>query len=319
MILLFVILVLIIVTFISGIFIVPQGSEYVVERLGKFKCVATAGLNFKIPYIDRVVNRTTTKEQVLDSPPQPVITKDNATVQVDAVTYFSVFDSTKYTYGVVDPIIALSNLSATTLRNVIGEMTIQESLTSRDAINAKITTILDEATDKWGIKVTRVELKNIIPPTEIRTAMEKELKAERDKRQQILEAEAHKEAAITRAQGDKEAAILAAEAEKEAEIARAQGHATAVELEKAAEAKGIQMLKEAAADKNVLALKQYEALIALADGQASKIIIPTDVTKAVTDGVIFNETTGIGDVTHNGTKPLKLSKTSDPCCDDKMI
>ena len=218
-------------------------------------------------------------------------------MQIDTVVYFRIFDSKLYTYGAVDPISALENLTATTLRNLVGELELDGTLTSRDTINGKMTTILDEATDQWGIKVSRVELKNIIPPSEIQNAMEKQMKAERDRRETLLQAEGHKAAAITRAEGDKQAMILAAEGERDARIARAEGEAKAIYLAKKAEADGLRALKEAGVDEAVLELKKYEALVQMSNGKASKLIVPTDAVNAVKANVMFAETTGLGDVT----------------------
>ena len=235
-IILIVVVVLVLILLFSNIQIVPQAHEYILEVLGKYKSTWKAGLHVKVPFFSRIVKKVTVKEQVLDTPPQPVITKDNVTMQIDAIVYYHIYDSKLYTYGATDPVFALANLSATTLRNIIGGMTLDEALTSRDIVNARLTELLDIATDPWGIKVTRVELKNILPPDEIRHAMEKEMKAERDRRQTILEAEGHKQAVITRAEGDKQALVLAAEGERDARIARAEGEAQAVRLAKEAEA-----------------------------------------------------------------------------------
>ncbi len=294
-----VIIIVIILLFIvvPNIRIVPQTYEYVIELLGRYKTTWAAGLHIKIPFIERIAKKVTLKEQVLDSPPQPVITKDNVTMQIDTVIYYAIYDSKLYAYGAVNPISALSNLAATTLRNIVGELELDGTLTSRDTINAKMTSILDDATDKWGIKVNRVELKNIIPPSEIQNAMEKQMKAERDRRETLLQAEGHKAAAITRAEGDKQAMILAAEGERDARIARAEGEAKAIFLSKKAEADGLRELKNAAADGAVLEIKKYEALVALANGKASKIIIPTDAVEATKNNVLLAETAGIGDVT----------------------
>ena len=299
---------------ISCLKVVPQATEYVIERLGKYQKTWEAGLHFLIPIIDRVAKRVTLKEQVLDSPPQPVITKDNVTMQIDTVVYFKVFDAKLFTYGAVNPISALSNLTATTLRNIVGELELDDTLTSRDTINGKMTEILDSATDQWGIKVNRVELKNIIPPSEIQNAMEKQMKAERDRRETLLEAEGHKAAVITRAEGDKQAMILAAEGERDARIARAEGEAKAILLAKQAEADGLAALKNAGADMSVLELKKYEALIAVSNGQASKIIIPTDMVNMTRDNVVFTETTGLGDVTP-AAPATPAKKKKDVCCD----
>ena len=250
----------------------------------------------------------------LDSPPQPVITKDNVTMQIDTVVYYRIFDSKLYAYGAVNPIGALENLTATTLRNLVGELELDGTLTSRDTINGKMTAILDEATDQWGIKVGRVELKNIIPPAEIQRSMEKQMKAERDRRETLLQAEGHKAAAITRAEGDKQAMILAAEGERDARIARAEGEARAIYLAKKAEADGIRAIREAGADAAVLEMKKYETLVAMANGRASKLIVPTDAVNAVKANVLFSETTGIGDVTKEAEPEPEPEKT-DACCE----
>ena len=306
--------IVLVVLMFSCLKVVPQATEYVIERLGKYQKTWGAGLHFLIPIIDRVSKRVTLKEQVLDSPPQPVITKDNVTMQIDTVVYFKVFDAKLFTYGAVNPISALSNLTATTLRNIVGELELDDTLTSRDTINGKMTEILDSATDQWGIKVNRVELKNIIPPSEIQNAMEKQMKAERDRRETLLEAEGHKAAVITRAEGDKQALILAAEGERDARIARAEGEAKAILLAKQAEADGLAALKAAGVDNAVLELKKYEALVAMSNGKASKIIVPTDAVDMTKANVMFSETSGLGDVTQPG-KDSAPAKKSDACCD----
>ena len=300
---------------IPNIKIVPQAQEYVIEFLGKYKTTWTAGIHFKIPFIEKVSKRVTLKEQVLDSPPQPVITKDNVTMQIDTVIYYAVFDANLFAYGAVNPVSALANLAATTLRNIVGELELDGTLTSRDTINAKMTNILDDATDKWGIKVNRVELKNIIPPKEIQNAMEKQMKAERERRETMLQAEGHKAAAVTRAEGDKQAMILAAEGERDARIARAEGESRAIYLKKKAEADGLEALKAAAVDAAVLELKRYEALIAMADGKAAKIIVPSDAVDMTKANVILSETTGLGDTTAPVRELKAEPKTTDPCCD----
>ena len=307
--------VILLILIVANAKIVPQAHEFVIEFLGKYKTTWSAGLHIKIPLLERVAKRVTLKEQVLDSPPQPVITKDNVTMQIDTVIYYAVYDAKLYAYGAVNPISALSNLAATTLRNLVGELELDGTLTSRDTINAKMTDILDEATDKWGIKVNRVELKNIIPPTEIQNAMEKQMKAERDRRETLLQAEGHKAAAITRAEGDKQALILAAEGERDARIARAEGEAKAIFLSKKAEADGLRALMEAGVDAAVLELKKYEALVAMADGKASKIIVPTDAVDMTKANVMFSETSGLGDVTPPAPEDPKPPKKKDPCCD----
>lgn len=307
-------LAIIIVILVANVRIVPQAMEDVVEFLGKYKTTWHAGIHVKIPFLEKVARRVTLKEQVLDSPPQPVITKDNVTMQIDTVVFFRIFDAKLFTYGAVNPIGALENLTATTLRNIVGELELDGTLTSRDTINCKMTAILDEATDQWGIKVNRVELKNIIPPAEIQNAMEKQMKAERDRRETLLQAEGHKAASITRAQGEKQAMILAAEGERDARIARAEGEAQAIYLAKEAEARGLALLREAAPDAAVLELKKYEALVKLSDGKAAKIIIPTDAVNAVKANVLFSESTGIGDVTYSEEEKAP-TKPADPCCD----
>ena len=307
----------VLVIVLANIRIVPQATEFVIEFLGKYKTTWSAGIHVKIPLLERIAKRITLKEQVMDSPPQPVITKDNVTMQIDTVVYFRIYDAKLYAYGAVNPIAALENLTATTLRNIVGELELDGTLTSRDTINEKMTAILDEATDQWGIKVGRVELKNIIPPAEIQNAMEKQMKAERDRRETLLQAQGHKAAAVTRAEGDKQAMILAAEGERDARIARAEGEARAIYLAKKAEADGLRALKEAAADAAVLELKKYEALVKLADGKAAKIIIPTDAVNATKANVLFAETAGIGDVTASAPETAPSSKKPDPCCEDK--
>ncbi len=306
--------VLLVIIILSNIKIVPQAHQYVIEFLGKYKTTWDAGIHIKIPFFEKISKKVTLKEQVLDSPPQPVITKDNVTMQIDTVIYFAIYDAKLYAYGAVNPISALSNLAATTLRNLVGELELDGTLTSRDTINAKMTTILDDATDKWGIKVNRVELKNIIPPAEIQNAMEKQMKAERDRRETLLQAEGHKAASITRAEGEKLAAVLAAEGERDARIARAEGEARAIYLSKKAEADGLKALVEAGIDNVVLELKKYEALVAMSNGKASKIIVPTDAVDMTKANVMFSETSGIGDVTPPA-KDAPKPKKQDPCCD----
>ena len=309
-----IIVVLVLILIFANVRVVPQATQYVIEFLGKYHATWDAGIHVKIPILQKVSKRITLKEQVLDSAPQPVITKDNVTMQIDTVVYFRIFDARLYTYGVVNPINALENLTATTLRNIVGELELDGTLTSRDTINTKMTAILDDATDQWGMKVTRVELKNIIPPAEIQNAMEKQMKAERDRRETLLQAEGHKAAAITRAEGDKRAMILAAEGERDARIARAEGEARAIYLSKKAEADGLTALKEAGVDAAVLELKKYEALIQVANGTAAKLIIPTDAVSAVTNNAIFSETAGLGDVTKEAKKPKPAPK-KDECCE----
>ncbi len=312
---LYILIAVVVIVLFTGLKIVPQGTEYVIEFLGKYRTTWGAGLHFLIPFFERISKRITLKEQVLDSPPQPVITKDNVTMQIDTVVFFRIYDAKLYAYGAVNPISALENLTATTLRNLVGELELDATLTSRDTINGKMTAILDEATDQWGIKVSRVELKNIIPPSEIQNAMEKQMKAERDRRETLLQAEGHKAAAITRAEGEKQAMILAAEGERDARIARAEGEAKAIFLAKKAEADGLRALKEAGVDAAVLELKKYEALVAMADGKASKIIVPTNAVDMTKANVLFSETTGLGDATEEAPEPEAPAAPEDPCCD----
>ena len=270
-------IVILAILIIANIRIVPQSQAYVIERLGGYHSTWNVGLHVKMPFIDRMANKMSLKEKVFDFPPQPVITKDNVTMMIDTVVYFQITDPKLYTYGVEKPINALENLSATTLRNIIGELELDESLTSRDVINTKMRSILDEATDPWGIKVNRVEVKNIEPPQAIREAMEKQMKAERERREQILIAEGHKQSAILEAEGKKQAMILEAEAQKEAAIQKAKGEAEAIKEVQEAKAAGLKMLKDVNMDETVLKLRSLEAFEVAADGQATKIIIPSDL------------------------------------------
>lgn len=283
-----VVVALIAIAIAKNIRIVPQSFAYVIERLGVYSATWQTGLHIKIPFIERVAKKISLKEQVVDFEPQAVITKDNVTIQIDTVVFYQITDPKLYTYGVENPIVAIENLSATTLRNIIGELELDNTLTSRDTINAKIRVILDEATDAWGIKVNRVELKNIIPPREIQNAMEKQMKAERERRESILRAEGekqskilvaegHKESKILEAEADKQSAILHAEAVKEAKIREAEGEAAAIETVQKASADAIRLLNEANANDAVLKLKALEAFAKAADGQATKIIIPSEI------------------------------------------
>ena len=283
-----IILVIVAIVLLSCINVVPQAKAYVVERLGGYQATWGVGIHFKLPIIDRIAKRVVLKEQVVDFAPQPVITKDNVTMQIDTVIFFQITDPKLYAYGVENPIVAIENLTATTLRNVIGELELDQTLTSRETINTKMRASLDTATDPWGIKVNRVELKNIIPPAAIRDAMEKQMKAEREKREAILRSQGEKESAILVAQGNKEAAILDAEAEKEAAILRAEatkeatirqaeGEAQAILAVQKAKADGIRMLNEAGATEGVIKLKSLEAFETVADGKATKIIIPSEI------------------------------------------
>lgn len=281
---------LIIFFIITHIKIVPQSQALVIERLGKYAGTWTEGLNLLLPFVDRVVKKISLKEQVIDFPPQPVITSDNVTIRIDSVVYYQITDPKLYTYGVEHPINAIENITATTLRNIIGEMELDMTLTSRDTINSRMRIILDEATDPWGIKVNRVELKNIIPPAEIQDAMERQMKAERERRESILKAEGQKKSAILVAEGEKEAAILRAEAKKEAAIREAEGKAEAILKIQTAQAEALKLLKEAQVDKNVLTLKGMEAMVNVADGKATKIIVPSNLQNIVSLSEIFKTT-----------------------------
>ncbi len=272
-----IILVLIIAVLIKNIRVVPQAKAMVVERLGAYKGTWEVGLHFKVPFIERIAKTVSLKEQVVDFPPQPVITKDNVTMQIDTVIYFEITDPKLYTYGVEHPLTAIENLTATTLRNIIGDLELDQTLTSRDVINTKMRSILDEATDPWGIRINRVELKNIMPPREIQEAMEKQMKAERERRESILKAEGEKKSAILLAEGEKESAILRADAEKQVRILEAEGQAEAILKVQQATAEGIKLINEAGASEQVIRIKALEAFQAAADGKATKIIIPSEI------------------------------------------
>ena len=283
-----IIIAVIFILIVKNIFVVQQSRAYVVERLGAFNKVQTVGLHIKLPFIDRIARRVSLKEQVLDYPPQPVITKDNVTMQIDTVVYFQITDPKLYTYGVEQPMAAMETLTATTLRNIIGDLELDQTLTSRDIINTKMRAILDEATDPWGIKVNRVELKNILPPQDIQSSMEKQMKAERDRRQAILQAEGQKksailiaegerESAILKADAEKQAAILKAEAEKQAAILKADGEAQAIMAVQKAMADSLELLNQKAPNDQVIKLKAIEAMQKVADGKATKIIIPSQM------------------------------------------
>ncbi len=285
----FIVLILLaIVLIIQNIRIVPQANAFVIERLGAYSGTWSVGLHVKIPMIDRVANKVSLKEKVVDFPPQPVITNDNVTMKIDTIVYYQITDPKLYTYGVARPIVAIENLTATTLRNIIGQLELDETLTSRDLINTKMRSILDEATDPWGIKVNRVEVKNIVPPADIQEAMEKQMRAERERREAILRAEGEKKSSVLVAEGKKEAVILEAEAEKqsailraeakrEAQIREAEGEAEAILKVQEATARGLEMIKNAQADKSVLTLKSFEALAKVADGKSTKLIIPSEL------------------------------------------
>ena len=271
------VVVLVLILIVKNIYVVQQSRAYVVERLGKFQAVVGVGIHVKIPFIDRIVKKVSLKEQVADFAPQPVITKDNVTMQIDTVIYFQITDPQLYTYGVEYPMNAIENLTATTLRNIIGDMELDQSLTSRDVINAKMRSILDEATDPWGIKVNRVELKNILPPREIQNAMEKQMKAERERRESILQAEGQKASQILVAEGEKQSTILRADAAKQARIMAAEAEAESILKVQQALADAMRMLNEAAPNDQVIKLKALEAFQKAADGKATKIIIPSEI------------------------------------------
>lgn len=314
-----IVLILLIVT---NIRIVPQANTYVVERLGAYQQTWEVGLHIKIPLIDKISNKVSIKEMVVDFPPQPVITKDNISMKIDTVVYYQVTDSKLYTYGVARPLVAIENLTATTLRNIIGQLELDETLSSRDLINTKMRSILDEATDPWGIKVNRVEVKNILPPVDIQEAMEKQMRAERGRRESIIRAEGEKRSKILVAEGSKEAtildaeaakrsAILGAEAKKETQVRIAEGEAEAIIKVQEATAKGIEMIRKAGADKSVLALKSFDAMVKVANGQATKIIIPSDMQNLA--GMVAS----LSEVV-KGVDEVKLEEVKEPIEIDKV-
>lgn len=284
-----VILVIVIVFLANQIRIVPQQTCYIIERLGKYSTTWEAGLHVKVPVIDKIVKKISIKEQVYDFPPQDVITKDNVTISIDSVVYASIFDPKLYTYGIEKPIIGLQNLTATTLRSIIGAMELDQTLSSRADINRQMQDVLDEATDEWGIKVSRVEVKNIKPPAEIEEVMTKQMRAERERRQTVLEAQAHKESVVSRAEGDKQAKLLDAEAERDAKIALAKGQAEAIRLVYEAEAEGLRRLSESGVNENILRLKSIEAMKDVADGRATKIFIPNNLADGIGPAAIAGE------------------------------
>ncbi len=286
---LFIIFIIVVCLVVPNIKIVPQAKSYVVERLGSYYATWGNGLHLKIPFIDMVSNKVSLKEMVKDFAPQPVITKDNVTMQIDTVVYFQITDPKLYTYGVEYPINAIENLTATTLRNIIGELELDQTLTSRDIINSKMRSILDEATDPWGIKVNRVEVKNILPPRDIQDAMEKQMRAERERREKILQAEGEKKSSVLIAEGEKESAILRAEAQRESQIKIAEGEAEALVKLAEAEAMGIKLLKDSKADDAVIKLKSFEALAKVADGKSTKIIVPAELQGVATFGTTLKE------------------------------
>ena len=287
-----IILILAAIVIVSCVRVVPQAEAHVIERIGSYLETWQNGLHFKLPFLDKVSNRLTMKEIVKDFQPQPVITKDNVTMQIDTVVYYQITDPKLYTYGVENPIVAIENLTATTLRNIIGELELDQTLTSRDIINSKMRSILDEATDPWGIKINRVEVKNIIPPRDIQDAMEKQMRAERERREKILQAEGEKKSSILIAEGEKASAILRAEAARETAIREAEGQAEAILKLNQAEAESIRLLREAQADQNVIALKSLEAIAKMADGKATKIIVPSNLQDVTSIAASVSEMLG---------------------------
>ena len=284
-----VVFIIIVLVVAAGVKIVSQSKAYVVERLGAYDRTMQTGLHYVVPILDHVANVVSLKEMVKDFAPQPVITKDNVTMQIDTVVYYQITDPKLYTYGVENPISAIENLTATTLRNIIGDLELDETLTSRDVINTKMRSILDEATDAWGIKVHRVEVKNILPPRDIQEAMEKQMRAERERREAILRAEGEKKSQILIAEGEKESMVLRAEAQKEAAIKQAEGQAASIVKVQEATAEGLRLIKEVGMDEAVLKLKSYEAMVKVADGQATKIIIPSELQNLATIGTTLHE------------------------------
>ena len=306
-----VIIILFIIILAATINIVPESNEAIVERLGKYNRTMHAGVNFKLPFVETIRKKVSLKEMVLDFPPQPVITKDNVTMMIDSVVYMKVFDSMLYTYKISNPRQGVETLSATTLRNLVGALTFDETLTSRDTINANLQQELDEATDAWGIKITRVEVKNIQPPKDIQEVMTKQMRAEREKRQAITEAEAHKQSVVTTAEGDKQAKVLAAQAEAEAAVARAEGEAKAIQMKADAEAYALRKLTEANVSPEIIKLKSFEAIQGVADGNATKIFMPSSLVDEVSRAEIFGE--GVKSAFgKTSVKPKTVPDTSDP-------
>lgn len=296
--------------------VVPQANCWVTEFLGKYKSSWGSGLHLKVPFFERIVNKVSLKERTLDFQPQRVITKDNVTMAIDSVVFMQVLDAKLFTYGIDNPMFAIENLAATTLRNIVGEMDFDQTLSSRDAINAKMIGVLDEATDPWGIKITRVEIKNIQPPVEIQEVMTKQMRAEREKRQAILEAEAHQESVIKRAEGDKQAKVLAAEAERDAQIALAEGKAKSIQLVYEAEAAGLARLNSVKVDQSVLRLKGLESLKEVANGNSTKIFMPTELTQIVSSLGVAGEVLGVGDALYAKKKPAPQAPEIDDDCID---
>ena len=297
--------------------VVPQANCWVTEFLGKYKSSWGSGLHLKVPFFEKIVNKVSLKERTLDFQPQRVITKDNVTMAIDSVVFMQVLDAKLFTYGIDNPMFAIENLAATTLRNIVGEMDFDQTLSSRDAINAKMIGVLDEATDPWGIKITRVEIKNIQPPMEIQEVMTKQMRAEREKRQAILEAEAHQESVIKRAEGDKQAKVLAAEAERDAQIALAEGKAKSIQLVYEAEATGLARLNAVKVDQSVLRLKGLDALKEVANGNSTKIFMPTELTQIVSSLGVAGEVMGLGDSMLAKKKPAPKAPVVDDDCIDR--
>lgn len=294
--------------------IVPQTYNWVIEFMGTYQVTWDSGLHLKWPLVQRIARKVSMKEQVEDFPPQPVITKDNVTMQIDTVVYFNIFDPKLFAYGVENPLMALENLTATTLRNIVGDLELDETLTSRDSINMKMQAALDPATDKWGIRVNRVELKNIIPPRDIQDAMEKQMKAERQRRQTLLEAEAHREASIKRAEGDKAAMVLTAQAESEAAITRARGEAESIRLVYDAQAAGMQQLSNVNVSEGAMLMKRLEALQKLGDGQATKLVVPTELASSAAQLSYIGSVLNLPDGEKRPVPPMPAQQ-GDPCCD----
>lgn len=294
--------------------IVPQTYNWVIEFMGTYQVTWDSGLHLKWPLVQRIARKVSMKEQVEDFPPQPVITKDNVTMQIDTVVYFNIFDPKLFAYGVENPLMALENLTATTLRNIVGDLELDETLTSRDSINMKMQAALDPATDKWGIRVNRVELKNIIPPRDIQDAMEKQMKAERQRRQTLLEAEAHREASIKRAEGDKAAMVLTAQAESEAAITRARGEAESIRLVYDAQAAGMQQLSNVNVSEGAMLMKRLEALQKLGDGQATKLVVPTELASSAAQLSYIGSVLNLPDGEKRPVQPMPAPQ-GDPCCD----
>ena len=326
----FILVIAFLIVLFQNVRVVAQAHCYVIERLGRYYGTWNAGIHVKVPFIDKIVSKISLKEQVLDFPPQSVITKDNVTMKIDSVVYARVFDSKLYTYGVENPMVGLQNLAATTLRNIIGSMELDSTLSSRDKINVEMQDVLDKATDKWGIKVTRVEIKNIIPPEEIESVMTKQMKAERERRQTVLEAQAHQEAVVSRAEGDKKAKILSAEAERDAKIALAEGEALAIRKVYEAEAAGMRMLAESGINEAVIKVRSIDALKDIADGQATKIYIPNDLSNSLASMSLLGDALGTSTPVKPGIpkaqvramqerQAVKAAVESDPCLEGKPL